>query len=159
MKPSSDSYVPTFPGILVVEFKPGQFSSGLLLLGRNRVSRGPKAYTSVQCGSGPDDHIELNSDLVYVNHSCEPNVAFDLSSSDSSKWHLRALKEIEAGEYLTFFYPSTEWAMDQAFHCKCGARSCIGIVKGAKYISNEGLKAREFVSPWIIELVNGRPGA
>lgn len=24
-----------------------------------------KAYTSVQCGRDPEDHIELNSDLVY----------------------------------------------------------------------------------------------
>jgi hypothetical protein len=29
------------------------------------LTRAPKAYTSVQCGRGPDDHMELNSDLVY----------------------------------------------------------------------------------------------
>ena len=28
-----------------------------------RVSRA--AYSTVQCGSGPEDHIELNSDLLY----------------------------------------------------------------------------------------------
>lgn len=33
-----------------------------------------------------------------VNHSCEPNVVFDLSSSDTSKWHVRALKPIEEGD-------------------------------------------------------------
>ena len=33
-----------------------------------------------------------------MNHSCEPNVAFDLSSSEISNWHIRALKPIAAGE-------------------------------------------------------------
>ena len=82
-------------------------------------TKGPKAYTSVQCGRGANDHIELNTDLVYcnvlqqihhwasltrgldcsaVNHSCEPNVALDLSSPDTSNWHLRALRRIEPGE-------------------------------------------------------------
>jgi hypothetical protein len=89
------------------------------------LTRAPKAYTSVQCGRRPDDHMELNSDLVYstnpdvsppslrsdvvlcrvmpftVNHSCEPNVAFDLSSNDSSDWHVRALKEINVGDART----------------------------------------------------------
>lgn len=31
-----------------------------------------KRYTSVQ--SGPNEHFELNSDLVFMNHSCDPNV-------------------------------------------------------------------------------------
>lgn len=41
----------------------------------------------------------LADDLFYpVNHSCEPNVVFDLSSKDMSHWHLRALREIKAGD-------------------------------------------------------------
>lgn len=33
-----------------------------------------------------------------VNHSCDPNVAFDLSSSDPAEWHIRALRRIDAGQ-------------------------------------------------------------
>jgi SET domain len=33
-----------------------------------------------------------------VNHSCDPNTAFDLSSPDQAEWHMRALKRIAAGE-------------------------------------------------------------
>jgi hypothetical protein len=33
-----------------------------------------------------------------VNHSCEPNVAFNLSSPDRANWHIRALKRIEVGD-------------------------------------------------------------
>jgi len=36
--------------------------------------------------------------VVLVNHSCEPNVAFDLTSPDRSKWHLKALHHIKEGE-------------------------------------------------------------
>lgn len=32
------------------------------------LTKGKKAYTSVQCGRGPEDHIELNSDLVYSEY-------------------------------------------------------------------------------------------
>lgn len=32
---------------------------------------GPKRYTSVQCGPGPDDNVELNSDLVYGEHDAQ----------------------------------------------------------------------------------------
>lgn len=71
-----------------------------------------------------------------VNHSCEPNVVFDLSSKDASKWHIRALQDVGVGtarkglfcgshsylcvQAVTFFYPSTEWDMDQPFRCICG---------------------------------------
>lgn len=30
-----------------------------------KLTKGPKTYTSVQYGPGSNDHIELNSDLVY----------------------------------------------------------------------------------------------
>jgi hypothetical protein len=35
--------------------------------------------------------------LSEVAHSCEPNIAFDLSSCDRSKWHVRAVQNIELG--------------------------------------------------------------
>ncbi|KAF8998546.1 hypothetical protein BDQ17DRAFT_1391700 [Cyathus striatus] len=178
MKPSQNFYKPTFPEF-VVEFAPGDFRSGLkslkaingadvqkvfeageimAYLGRERVTVGPKAYTSVQCGKDPNDHIELNSDLVYINHSCEPSIAFNLSSPDVSKWNIQALRRIKVGEMLTFFYPSTEWSMDQPFECVCGTPSCLRTIQGAKYLSKQDLQARGYVSPWIIELVTERDG-
>jgi hypothetical protein len=82
----------------------------------DRVTKGPKAYGSVQCGPGLDDHIELNSNFVYgawsdvsmlllsltwrraVNHSCEPNIVLNLSSRDLVHWHVRAMKPVSRGE-------------------------------------------------------------
>jgi len=162
---SAQSYTPSHADFFV-EFMPGAFCSGLrtkkafavhdVLAKFEGLTRGPKAYTSVQCGRGPDDHMELNSDLVYINHSCEPNVAFDLSSNDRSKWHVRALREIHIGDTLTFFYPSTEWEMEQPFECQCKAATCLGVIKGANYLSINDLTERGFINPWILELAAER---
>jgi hypothetical protein len=41
-------------------------------------------------------------------------------------------KGLKAGQELTFFYPSTEWDMDQGFDCFCGSENCLGYIGGAK---------------------------
>ena len=86
----------------------------------------PKSYATLQCGPGPDDNVSVPGDLMYgvqclwtalidgisvltrpclatfrtitVNHSCDPNVALDLSSPDRAKWHMVALKQIAVGD-------------------------------------------------------------
>ena len=63
--------------------------------------------------------------LSFVNHGCEPNVAFDVERSA-----LIALSPIAPGDELTFFYPSTEWAMASPFDCVCGSPRCLGRVAG-----------------------------
>ncbi|KAJ3115985.1 hypothetical protein HDU96_010708 [Phlyctochytrium bullatum] len=87
-----------------------------------------KRWSTVQ--TGEDSHIELNSDLVFMNHSCNPTVFVDTT-------HLRvvALKDLDANTEVSFFYPSTEWKMAEPFKCWCGAKDCIGTVDGAHAIS------------------------
>ena len=88
-------------------------------------------YLTVQVGVGK--HITLQPEfLQYINHSCDPNVFFDTTSMK-----LVALKDLEEGEELTFFYPSTEWKMTQSFNCYCGSVHCLGDIKGAAYLSKE----------------------
>ncbi len=86
------------------------------------------SYLTIQISD--DEHIELLPDyLECVNHSCDPNCFFD-----TTKQLFLALKPIEDGEEFTFFYPSSEWDMDQAFQCNCRSAACIGLIKGAKYL-------------------------
>jgi len=77
----------------------------------------------------------LNSDLVYMNHSCAPTAVLDIN-----KMEVRAAKPIKAGTPVTFFYPSTEWDMAQPFKCNCGARECLGVINGAKHIPRHVLR-------------------
>lgn len=90
----------------------------------------PSRWT-VQCGD--HEHAEpLPFNLRYVNHSCQPNVFFDVEAGV-----LSALKDIEPGEELTFFYPSTEWEMAEPFECHCGTSACLGTINGASKMSTE----------------------
>ncbi|CAK5273851.1 unnamed protein product [Mycena citricolor] len=133
-----------------------RFAAGEILGRLNNASTGPRAYSTVQCGPGDEDNVELNSNLVYVNHSCDPNAVFDLSSTDPTRWHLRALKDIMPGNTITYFYPSTEWDMAQAFDCDCKTVECLGRIQGAKYLSRSELIKRGWISPWILRLCDER---
>ncbi|GAA5985718.1 hypothetical protein JCM5350_007468 [Sporobolomyces pararoseus] len=114
-------------------------------------SSSPLPSTYYSQSPEPRRHIELNSDLLYVNHSCDPNVVFDVNGREAEKgendesglwegrWRVRAIKDIVEGEILTFAYFSTEWDMDQPFSCLCNTSKCLGTIRGAKDIPVETL--------------------
>ncbi|KAI8991009.1 hypothetical protein BDF20DRAFT_811117 [Mycotypha africana] len=109
------------------------FTKGAVIAHMEGLTPGDKRYSTVQISK--DKHIELNSDLVFMNHSCDPSAHMDVDGMVVS-----ALKDILPGDELTFFYPSTEWDMAQPFTCWCGAAKCIEVVRGAHYLSSEILK-------------------
>ncbi|KAB5582510.1 hypothetical protein GE09DRAFT_1211153 [Coniochaeta sp. 2T2.1] len=90
-------------------------------------------YATVQFGR--DEHLNLNSDLLYINHSCEPSLIFDTANFEV----IAGPKGLKPGEELTFFYPSTEWSMDQPFDCLCGTPTCRGRISGAKDMTDAQL--------------------
>ncbi|KAJ5281742.1 hypothetical protein N7478_007114 [Penicillium angulare] len=122
--------------------------AGALFAKITTATPGKKAYTSVQTGA--DTHIELNSDLVFCNHSCAPTVVFDMARMEVRAVDDRPLKK---GDALTFFYPSTEWDMDQAFQCTCGANECKGWIAGAKDMPSAVLD-EYWLNPHITSLLN-----
>ena len=91
-------------------------------------------YLTVQIDD--TEHILLDPEfLQYINHSCEPNVFFD-----TTNMVVTCLKKIDVGESMTFFYPSTEWSMEQGFDCLCGTEKCLGKIQGAAHLSPDILK-------------------
>lgn len=153
---------PTHPGLLRVVRSPKAFASGAIsevslpagavFAKITTATPGKKAYTSVQ--TGRDSHIELNSDLVFCNHSCEPSLNFDMARMEVRVVDDRPLK---VGDALTFFYPSSEWEMDQAFECTCGAQGCKRVIEGAKGMSREVLQGY-WLNAHIEELLKERDG-
>ncbi|KAJ5081909.1 hypothetical protein NUU61_010173 [Penicillium alfredii] len=152
---------PTHPDRLYVNrsakaFGSGAFSlvdlpAGALFAKITTATPGKKAYTSVQ--TGRDTHIELNSDLVYCNHSCAPSLIFDMARMEVRVVDERPLKK---GHALTFFYPSTEWEMDQPFQCTCGAGEvCCGWIPGAKTMPPDELDGY-WLNGHIAELLHER---
>ncbi|OAA53997.1 Post-SET domain protein [Cordyceps fumosorosea ARSEF 2679] len=90
-------------------------------------------YATVQMGR--NRHLNLNSDLLYINHSCEPSLIFDTGN----KIIIAGPKGLQPGDELTFFYPSTEWEMAQPFQCLCGTPTCRGTIDGAKRMTSAQL--------------------
>lgn len=111
-------------------YAPGQvvadFSAGSILT--------EPTYLTVQVDA--TRHIMLQPEhLQYINHSCDPNVFFDTYAMK-----VVALKPIEEGDEMTFFYPSTEWDMAQPFKCYCGSSKCLGEIRGAAHIDPQILR-------------------
>lgn len=104
------------------------------------------SYLTVQLGN--EKHITLQPEfLQYVNHSCDPNVFFDIDTMQ-----LVCLKDVEPGEEFRFFYPSTEWEMAQPFVCNCGNSNCLQLITGAAHLSVDTL-SRYRLSQFIKEQV------
>ena len=143
---------PSHPQIFQVIDEPGSFASlsrslvtlpsGALLARINMppLTFAKKAYSTVQISR--TQHIELNCDFLFINHSCEPSVEFHVQiMGETPVIEVRVaarrasdgrVKGLEKGDELTFFYPSTEWDMAQPFNCNCGAATCKKWVAGAK---------------------------
>ena len=99
------------------------------------------------------------------NHSCQPNSKFvyekrqatfpDLDSNDEVFWYVMATRDIKKGENVTFDYNTTEYTTVEVFQCMCGADTCLGEIKGYKYLSPEQQRQRKNdVSPVIRDLSN-----
>ena len=100
---------------------------------------------------GRDRHTEVGK-LSALNHSCDPNVILD-----TDNLQMIARRDIEQGEELSFFYPSTEWEMDAPFICLCGASNCIHVVAGARFLSLSTLEnhyLNKHIREMMIELLN-----
>jgi hypothetical protein len=97
--------------------------------------------TSIQINK--HESIEESSHIAHMNHSCDPNVLIDISQME-----LRAIRDIEPGEELNFFYPSTEWDISTPFQCLCGFSHCLKKIAGAKYLSPNVL-SRYFINQHI----------
>ena len=92
---------------------------------------------------GPDEHAEpLPFELRYVNHSCSPNVLFDIDAG-----RLRALRDIAPGDELVCFYPATEWEMAEPFECHCGSSDCLGFICGAAQLPRALLERHVLSGP------------
>jgi SET domain len=95
-------------------------------------------YLTIQIAD--NQHVELLPKVLEcTNHSCDPNAFFDTTNKQ-----LICIKSIKKGEEITFFYPSAEWDMNQSFVCNCGAKQCMGTIKGAKYLPKNALKNYQF---------------
>ncbi len=129
---------PSHPSLLKVETNPQAYQSSATSLVSlaagslfspitNTTPIPRRTYASVQT-TAEGQAVDFNSDLVYCNHSCAPTLEFDMQ-----RFEVRVARDrdLKVGDALTWFYPSTEWVMEQPFACTCGAPRCCGWIQGA----------------------------
>ncbi|KAL6712899.1 hypothetical protein ACLMJK_009454 [Lecanora helva] len=137
---------PSHPSIIQVHHRPGSYSSyatslislpagALFTPIKNHFYITKRTWPSVESPCGR--HIDLNSDLFYVNHSCAPTLEYDVSKMEV---RVSRYRDLCVGDNLSFFYPSTEWAMVQPFVCFCNESECLGQVSGAGQMPKAKLK-------------------
>ena len=116
-----------------VDLPPGALFARLTGIHQER----SQSYSTVQAGR--DLHIELNSNAVFVNHSCDPTLEWQM---DNLEVRVRRDRPLKKGETLSFFYPSTEWTFTQPFDCWCGAGEgkCCGRIEGAEKMDEAVLR-------------------
>lgn len=112
--PPADIYTPSHSNLFRVSFSNGNFSSKLLAMRAfsrgetiahlEDLTPGPKLYSTIQVSR--NSHVELNSDLMYMNHACRPSATLDVE-----KMAVIAAIDLAEGNEITIFYPATEWDM------------------------------------------------
>jgi hypothetical protein len=73
---------------------------------------------------------EYESVMLFLNHSCEPNVGFGGNSV------LIAMRDIDAGEELTTDYALFD-DFDGSMECRCGRLLCRGQIDGQDWRRND----------------------
>lgn len=75
----------------------------------------------------PLKRSEVNKVMMFLNHSCEPNIGV------RGQIDFVAMRDIKAGEEITFDYvmtESSEQSPDYAMKCRCGSKNCRRVITG-----------------------------
>lgn len=76
----------------------------------------------------------------FINHSCAPSCRVEFGAGPGLV-RLVARGPLAPGQEVTFDYLTTEWDLATPFPCSCGAPSCVGLVRGARYLNDARLAA------------------
>lgn len=77
------------------------------------------------------DGHRMGGDGRFVNHSCQPNCEMQKWSVNGQfRMALFALRDIGAGEELTYDYNFSLFNPAEGQECKCGSETCRGVIGG-----------------------------
>jgi hypothetical protein len=98
-------------------------------------------------GLGRDRWVDPAPPFVYLNHSCEPNLGI------AGEREFVALRDIEAGEELTFDYSITEDELPWTMRCLCGTVSCRGTITAIQHLPTHVLnRYKPYLNPYFLRL-------
>lgn len=93
-------------------------------LHRNDPDRGAVYIFEINKRQSIDGNVSYNA-ARHINHSCEPNAESDVIRG---KVWITAIKDIKAGEEITYNY-GYDFSEEYIEHpCRCGTKSCVGYI-------------------------------
>lgn len=95
---------------------------------------------------GMDDGriIDGHGTAAFVNHCCDPNCETD--EIDGHVWII-AIRDIKAGEELTYDYCLFDGDEDDPAICRCGANNCRGTMYTHEEIARQKKAAKRKLEP------------
>lgn len=72
---------------------------------------------------GPSKKSEVEGNMLYLNHSCNPNAGV------GGNYMFVAMRDIKKGEEITFDYAMTD-DENYKMKCNCGSKNCRKIITG-----------------------------
>ena len=87
--------------------------------------------------------IDGHGIAAFINHCCDPNC--ETVEIDGKIWIL-ALRDIKAGEELTYDYCLFDGEEDDEAPCYCGAKNCRGTMYSEEEIERQRKLGRELVT-------------
>lgn len=94
-----------------------------------------------------DDEFDIDGNVLwnparFINHSCAPNCEAEL---DEDRIWVVALRDIEAGEELTYNY-NYDLEDYREHPCRCRAADCVGYIVAEEFF-DQVRRQREFAQP------------
>lgn len=108
----------------VIAVKAGHIINTETLHRNENLINGAEAQLGVDLYIAPMSTEEYESTMIFCNHSCEPN------SGIGGNILSVAIRDIKAGEEITFDYATHQSDPNYRLNCKCGAPTCRKVVTG-----------------------------
>lgn len=91
----------------------------------------------------PGTKEEVKDIVIFINHSCDPNVGMD------GQVNYVAMRDIQAGEELCLDY-AMSISGEYELECKCGSDKCRGIITGEDWKIEDLQKRYDAYFSWFI---------
>src|SRR5262245_5322762 len=99
----------------------------------------------------PTDESEFEDVMMFLNHSCEPNVGV------RGQIVFVALRDVALGEELTLDYATIDQDAEP-MACRCGAADCRGVITGQDWRKPElQRKFGDSFAWYLLEKIRGEP--
>ena len=115
----------------IIGIKSGQFLTGEMV--KKLLPKFGDAYLQIteDLFLGPSHKQEVPKSMMYLNHSCNPNVGMQ------GNIVFVAMRMINPGEELTIDYATVEDEADEVLLCHCGSKQCRKMVTGKDWMKKE----------------------